>query len=128
MFILISLAVGVVTFTSVPVVPTPNANTPPNPFKADTPDADVDIVIEPAPLVIFIPEPAVSVAFCHTVPLPISNSPFAGVDEMPVPPWLLVNTPPNDVRLILLESTCKFIEPVPCVNVKPNPTLMGLPS
>ena len=51
------------------------------------------ILIDPAPLVIVTPEPAVKVVRVNPVPLPISNAPFAGVEVSPVPPPVMPNVP-----------------------------------
>lgn len=48
-------------------------------------------VIEPDPFVTVMPDPAVKVVRVKPVPFPMSNAPFAGVDERPVPPFATVN-------------------------------------
>jgi hypothetical protein len=51
------------------------------------------IVIDPAPLVIEIPEPCVNVVREKPVPFPMSMAPFAGVDVKPVPPPKIPKVP-----------------------------------
>ena len=50
-------------------------------------------VIEPAPFVMVIPVPWVKAALVNPVPLPMSNSPFEGVEDNPVPPEAIGNVP-----------------------------------
>ena len=57
------------------------------------------IVIAPELLVTEIPVPAVNVDSVNPVPLPISNAPFAGVEDNPVPPLTTGTTPANPVAL-----------------------------
>ena len=81
------LAVTVIGFTFVTVPPVPVAA----------------IVIDPPPLMMDTPVPAVKVDFVSVLPveLPISNSPFAKVDS-PVPPFATGTTPVNCPLLIEL--------------------------
>ena len=51
------------------------------------------IEIDPAPLVIVMLLPAVSVVRVNPVPLPMSSAPFAGVEERFVPPLAIGSTP-----------------------------------
>ena len=63
---------------------------PPEPVAA--------IVIEPAPLVIDTPEPAVSVVRTKPTPvLPMSIWPFVGAEVRPVPPFATGNVPVTPV-------------------------------
>jgi len=55
-------------------------------------------VIEPLPLVIVIPVPAVNVVLVNPVPLPMSKAPFAGVVVKPVPPLAIGNVPVTPVE------------------------------
>ena len=59
------------------------------------PVADMDI--EPAPLEIETPLPAVNVARVKPAPLPMSNAPFAGVVVNPVPPFAIGKVPVTPV-------------------------------
>ena len=52
-----------------------------------------DMEIEPAPLVIETPLPAVKVARVNPVPLPMSSAPLAGVVVNPVPPLATATVP-----------------------------------
>ena len=80
-------AVTVIGFTFVTVPPVPVAA----------------IVIEPFPLVIDTPVPAVKVDFVSVLPVvfPINNSPFKNEDS-PVPPFATGTTPVNCPLLIEL--------------------------
>jgi hypothetical protein len=53
--------------------------------------------IEPTPLDIETPLPAVNVARVKPVPLPMSNAPFAGVVVNPVPPFAIGKVPVTPV-------------------------------
>jgi hypothetical protein len=55
------------------------------------------IVIAPEALVMVTPVPAVSVVRVKPVPLPMSNSPLAGVVVRPVPPLATGNAVPDKV-------------------------------
>ena len=81
------LAVTVIGFTFVTVPPVPVAV----------------IVIDPFPLMIDTPEPAVKVDFVSVLPVvfPINNSPFKNEDS-PVPPFTTATTPVNCPLLIEL--------------------------
>jgi hypothetical protein len=59
------------------------------------PVADMDI--DPTPLVIETPVPAVKTARVNPVPLPMSNAPFAGVVVNPVPPFAIGKVPVTPV-------------------------------
>ena len=63
---------------------------------------DEDILIEPFPLLILMPEPAVKVALVNVFPLelPINNCPSVNVD-CPVPPLLGCTTAPFQVALVI---------------------------
>jgi len=53
-----------------------------NPSSVDV----AEMVMDPAPLVIETPVPAVRLATVYPVPLPIKRRPFAGTVDTPVPP------------------------------------------
>ena len=56
----------------------------------------LDIVIDPDPFAIAIPDPAVNVDRASPVPVPINSLPFAAVDVLsPVPPLDGPNKPPS---------------------------------
>ena len=63
------------------------------------------IEIDPAPLVIVMPLPAVSVVRVNPVPLPMSNAPFAGVEERPVPPPAMGTRPQEGAALVVAMRT-----------------------
>ena len=70
----------------------------------DAPDPVCAIVIEPAPLVIDTPAPAVRFANVYPVPLPINSWPLVGVPVTPVPPLAIPSVPltsalPNAIAL-----------------------------
>jgi hypothetical protein len=55
------------------------------------------IVIDPEPLVIEIPVPAVKVLLVNPVPFPISKAPLVGVEVKPVPPFAIGKVPVTPV-------------------------------
>jgi len=75
------------------------------------PGADAAMVIDPGAFVIVTLEPAVNVVRVNPVPLPMSNTPFAGVVVSPVPPK---ETGTGVIRLIVPESVIgPPVSPVP---------------
>ena len=76
-----------------------------------TAGADAAMVIDPGAFVIVTLEPAVNVVRVNPVPLPMSNTPFAGVVVSPVPPK---ETGTGVIRLIVPESVIgPPVSPVP---------------
>jgi hypothetical protein len=55
--------------------------------------AGAAMVIEPAPLVMVIPDPAVMVVTTYPDPFPIGIAPFAGTVVTPVPPFAIGRVP-----------------------------------
>ena len=87
--------------------------------------ADVEpvfvMVMLPAPFVIEIPVPAISVELVKPVPLPINKAPDAGATVKPVPPWFTAMVP----EIPEAGTDVAAIVPLPLVFiVAPEPTVI----